>query len=275
MSRLSLFRRAGKVALPAALLLATSGLHGQSLPTVTPAGNQRPAVAGSPSGWLYQFRTDPAAEAPNGIVAVQDLAVPLKARREFQRSTKAFQSGDVHGAASHLEKAIQIAPDFAQAHNNLGAMYIKLRDYIRAVEELQKAIDLDPKLESAYHNLAMLSLLMGHLPEAEVAARQALQLDAETALSYYWLGRILVMERKNSPEAEQLLTHAAAQVPEAMLWVAQLLQNRGEISAAMTELQAYLQVCDADKRDKVQSWLVQLAKVAPNQNATRGEHQGS
>jgi Flp pilus assembly protein TadD len=275
MSRLSLFQTAGKVVLPAALLLGTSSLHGQSSPAGAPPDARRPTDVGSNLGAAYQFRTDPpVAEPAGGTVGVRDLAVPPKALEEFDRSMKAFQAGNVQAAAGHLEKAIKIAPDFARAHNNLGAMYINLRNYKRAMAELHKTIDLDPKLESPYHNLAMLMIFLGRLPEAEAAARQALELDTGNA-SHYWLGRILVMEGKNSPEAEQLLTHAAAQIPAAMLWMAQLLQNRGEISAAMTELQGYLQVCDAGKRDQVKSWLAQLAKVAANQNAARGEHQGT
>jgi tetratricopeptide (TPR) repeat protein len=276
MSRLSLLRTAGKVALGGALLLATSTLHAQSMPTRTLPGAERPDGAGSASPSAYQFRTDPPlAEAPVGTVGVHELAVPPKALKEFERSMKAFQSSDVRAAVGHLEKAVKIAPDFVQAHNNLGAMYINLRDYKSAMVELQKTIDLDPKLESPYHNLAMLMIFLGRLPEAEAAARHALELDVEGAKSRYWLGRILVMERKSTPEAEQLLTQAATQIPEAMLWLAQILQNRGEISAAMVELQAYLQVSGVDQRDKVETWLGQLAKVAVIKNGTPGEHRGT
>ena len=275
MSRLSLLQNAGKVVPALMLLLVTCSLHAQSLP-VGAAGAQRSTDAISASPSAYQFRTDPpGAEAPVTTVGVRDLAVPPKALKEFERSMKAFQSGNVGAAAGHLEKAIKIAPDFTQAHNNLGAMYINLQDYKRAMIELQRAIDLDPKLESPYHNLAMLMIFLGRLPEAEAAARHALELDSESGLSSYWLGRILVMERKSTPEAEQLLSQATQQIPEARLWHAQSLQNRGDFGDAMNELQAYLQVCAADKRVKIESWLAQLAKVAANQNATRGERQGS
>jgi tetratricopeptide (TPR) repeat protein len=276
MSRLSLLRTTGKVALGGALLFATSTLRAQSMPTRTLPGTERRAGASSVSPSAYQFRTDPPlAEASAGTVGVHELAVPPKARKEFERSMKAFQSSDVRAAAGHLEKAIKIAPDFVQAHNNLGAMYINLRDYKSAMIELQKTIDLDPKLESPYHNLAMLMIFLGRLSEAEAAARHAMELDVEGAVSRYWLGRILVMERKSTPEAEQLLTQAATQIPEAMLWLTQILQSRGEINAAIAELQAYLQVSGVDKRDKVETWLAQLAKVAVSKNGTSAEHQGT
>jgi tetratricopeptide (TPR) repeat protein len=276
MNRLSLLRATGKVTLGGVLLLASSSLPAQSLSALTPIHPQNPNDASGVLPSAYQFRTDPAvAEAPVGIVGVHDLAIPPKSLKEFERSMKAFLSGDVRGAAGHLEKAVKIAPDFAQAHNNLGAMYINLRDYQHAMLQLQQAIDLDPKLESPYHNMAMLMIFLGRLPEAEAAARQALDLDAEDAVSRYWLGRILVMERQSSPEAEQLLTQAATRIPEARLWLAQILQDHGEISSAMTELRAYLQVGEAEKKVKVESWLAQLAKLAANQNTAIEEHQGS
>jgi tetratricopeptide (TPR) repeat protein len=260
MSRLSRLRTTGKVALSSALLLAASSVRAQSMPVRTAPAAQSPEDAGVPPS-AYQFRTDPPrAEAPAATIGVRDLAVPPRALKEFERSTKAFQSGDIRAAASHLEKAIKIAPDFAQAHNNLGTMYINLRDYKRAMVELQKTIYLNPNLESPYHNLAMLMIFLGRLPEAEAAARHAHELDVEGNASRYWLGRILVMEHKSTSEAEQLLTQAAMEIPEAMLWLAQILQNRGEINTAIAELQAYLQVSGLDKRDKVESWLAQLAK---------------
>jgi tetratricopeptide (TPR) repeat protein len=275
MSRLSRPRTAGKVVLSSALLLAVSSLRAQSVPARTAPATQLLADAGVPPS-TYQFRDDPPhAEVPAETIGVRDLAVPPRALKEFERSTKAFQSGDVRAAASHLKKAIKIAPDFTQAHNNLGVMYINLRDYKSAIVEMQKTIGLNPNLESPYHNLAMLMIFLGRLSEAEAAARHALELDVEGNASRYWLGRILVMERKSTPEAEQLLKQAAKQIPEAMLWLAQILQNRGEINTAIAELQAYLQVSGPDERDKVETWLAQLTKVASSKSFAHGEHQGT
>jgi tetratricopeptide (TPR) repeat protein len=197
---------------------------------------------------------------PAEIISVRDLVVPSKAAKEFQRSMKAFQAGDFHSAADHLEKAIRIAPDFVQAHNNLGATYINLREYPSAVAQLQKTIELAPNLPEPYHNLGLVLLLLQRLPEAETAARHALDLAPQSSSARYTLGRILALEGNNTPEAVQMLSLAATDLREARLPLAQVLLGRGSIDQAIADLQAYLKDPDPDKKQKVEAWVAQLTQ---------------
>jgi tetratricopeptide (TPR) repeat protein len=208
----------------------------------------------------FELRTSvvPTAEPPAGIISAQALRVPPKASKEFDRSMKAFQSGKYRDAATHLEKALRIAPDFVQAHNNLGAVYINLRQYESAVAELRKSIELSPDLATPYHNLAMVLILLRRLPEAEDAARHALRLGPQQSAASFTLGRILALQHHNTPEAVQLLTAACSETPQAYLVLAQVLQNRGETPAAIAALRSYLQNPDPAKKTTVESWLAEL-----------------
>jgi Tfp pilus assembly protein PilF len=211
-------------------------------------------------GPSFELRTSvvPTAEPPAGIISAQTLRVAPKAIKEFDRSMKAFQSGDYQKAATYLEKAIRIAPDFIQAHNNLGAVYINLRQYDSAIAELRKSIELSPDLATPYHNLAMVLILLRRLPEAEDAARHALHLGPQQSAASFTLGRILALRHHNTPEAVQLLTAACSETPQAYLVLAQVLQNRGETPAAIAALRSYLQNPDPAKKTTVESWLAQL-----------------
>ena len=131
-------------------------------------------------------------------ISVHEFLVPGGAIKEFQRSQKAVRSGNFESAAEHLQKALQIYPNFVQAHNNLGANYIQLNEYERAIPEFQKAIELDPKILEAYRNLGLGLFLLGRYPEAETAARQAMQLNPRLGLARYTLGRILAAEGSTS-----------------------------------------------------------------------------
>ena len=209
----------------------------------------------------------PPTPPPSGIVSAQELGVPSKAAKEYDRSIKASQSGDYRSAVSHLEKAIHIAPDFAQAHNNLGVVYIHLQQYENAAVELQKTIDLNPHLETPYHNLGMVMMVLGRLPEAEAAARQAFDLAPQQSASRYTLGRILALQGRNTPEAVSLLTKAAVDTPEANLVLAHVLQNRGEFVQAAVALRSYLQNTrvsqqDSARRARVEAWLAKLTNMA-------------
>src|SRR5215469_6704992 len=57
-------------------------------------------------------------------ISMHDLLVPPKAVKELQRSQNALRSGDTRSAARHLEKALQIYPNYLEGHNSLGARYI-------------------------------------------------------------------------------------------------------------------------------------------------------
>ena len=249
----------------AALLLAGSTVSAQFVPGRGHNGSD-PFSRAQLSNGLLQFELKTAvvspASGPAGTIDQSELRIPPKAIKEFDRSMKAFDSGDYRTAADHLEKAAKIAPDFIQAHNNLGSMYINLKEYDRAVTELQKTIELSPNLETPHHNLAMVMILLHRLPEAEAAARRVLELQPRQADANYTLGRILVMQKQYTTEVVRLLTEAAPEIPAARLPLANALQNRAETERAIAELRAYLQVPNVDKRDRVQAWLAQLLQQA-------------
>jgi len=246
-----------------AILFSPSAVQGQGASRFPPTTNHY-ANSGSDLGPLTAVRVQPGMPArmvpPGAMISVHDLDVPPKASKEFDRSMKAFRSGDFHSAAGHLKKAIEIDPDFIQAHNNLGATYINLREYDGAVAELQKTIELAPNLQEPYHNLGMALLLLHRLPEAEAAARRALDLRPKHSGARYTLGRILAMEEKNTLEAVELLSDSAGDIPDARLPLAQVLLRRGSLEQAIAELQAYLRNPDPAKKDLVEAWLAQITK---------------
>ena len=207
-----------------------------------------------------------AVESHAGTISVHELRVPAAAIEEFQRSEKAVHSGDFQSAAEHLRKAVQIDPNFVQAHNNLGASYIELNECESAVTEFRKAIDLDSKLQESYRNLGLALFLLHRYSDAEIAARQALQLDPQRSSARYTLGRILAAEGSGSAEAEELLRQCVSENVDARLPLAQVLLNRGATEQAANELRAYVRSPGANQASmaSVQYWLSKItqAKVA-------------
>src|SRR5256714_532428 len=122
-------------------------------------------------------------------ISVGELLIPPRAAKEVQRSEKAFQYGNVRQSAHHLEKAVEIYPDYVYAHNLLGTRYMSLGDYKQAVAEFQKAAAIDPNLAPTYLSLCVASFFLGTYPEAEAAGRRALELDPENTATRYVLAR--------------------------------------------------------------------------------------
>jgi Flp pilus assembly protein TadD len=95
-----------------------------------------------------------------------------------------------------LRKALEIDPDYMEAHNNLGVRYMALHRFEDAAAEFRGATELDPAAEKAFANLAGALLLLGRDTEAEAAARRAVALDGTSVQGRYVLGRVLAAEGK-------------------------------------------------------------------------------
>jgi Flp pilus assembly protein TadD len=248
------------------ILLCIPSMHAQGMSSRLPPGiRYGNAVPGPDPLETIQAeavaapRIKPQAET----ISIHELLLPAGAVKEFQRSEKAVRAGDFRSAAEHLQKALQIAPAFVQAHNNLGASYIQLNEYESAVAEFQAAIALDAKIGEPYRNLGLGLFLLRRYPEAEVAARQAFQLDPQRSPARYTLGRILAAEGSGSNEAEQLLRQSVSDFPDARLPLAQVFLNKGVPELAAAELRGYLKSPHADpvKKQAVQSWLTLITRA--------------
>jgi tetratricopeptide (TPR) repeat protein len=72
--------------------------------------------------------------------------------------------GKLDEAIKSYERAINLDPDFAPSHYNLGAAFEVLGDYDKAISEYQTTIRLSPTFYYAYNNLARLFLLRRNDP---------------------------------------------------------------------------------------------------------------
>jgi len=128
---------------------------------------------------MLHLPNPPRPPAISGTVYAAALrhAVPKAAAKAHDRARKLFGSGKVSDAARELEKAVALDPDFAEAHENLGALYIKLGRPAEAEPHSRRAIELNPGLASAHSNYATTLAANGNFPEAEKAGRRAIELD--------------------------------------------------------------------------------------------------
>jgi tetratricopeptide (TPR) repeat protein len=57
-------------------------------------------------------------------------------------------------ALPHLERAIALDPEYAEAHNNLGGAYSMLGDWDSATYEFRRAVEIWPEYPTARANLS-------------------------------------------------------------------------------------------------------------------------
>ena len=61
-----------------------------------------------------------------------------------QEGESLFNKGDMEGALRAFDRAVELNPGFAQAHNNLGVLYWEAREMQKALEHFIRAMEIDP-----------------------------------------------------------------------------------------------------------------------------------
>jgi Flp pilus assembly protein TadD len=168
------------------------------------------------------------------------------------------EKGDDAGAAEHLRKALEIDPDFMEAHNNLGCRYMALGDLQNAVAEFHKAIALDAESALAHSNLAVALLQLHQAPEAETESRLALKLDPTATKGYYVLAMSLYTQQKYTKEAFDLLHRSEQEFPNASIAAARAFYQIGAVDQAKVALKTYLKSGSPERRSEVEAWLNRL-----------------
>src|SRR3977135_1383768 len=99
--------------------------------------------------------------------------------RELYAQAKAAESrGDLAAAALTYESLLQISPRLAPAYNNLGSLYLRLREYKKASTVLEKGLKIDPKMISASALLGIARYEMGDYHGARAPLESALHGNA-------------------------------------------------------------------------------------------------
>ncbi|WP_269608952.1 tetratricopeptide repeat protein [Prochlorococcus marinus] len=121
--------------------------------------------------------------------------------------------GKLQEAELSQRKAIEIKPDYADAHFNLGNVLRDLGKLEEADLSQRKAIQLNPNFAEAYSNLGGILIYLGKLQDAELSLRKAIEIKPDYAEAYYNLGNILI-DLGKLEEAELSLRKAIEVKPD-------------------------------------------------------------
>ena len=96
--------------------------------------------------------------------------------------------GKLDEAEISFKKAIELKPEFAVAHYNLGVTQEKLGRFNEAEISYKKAIEFKTNYVEAQTNLGTILIKLGKLDEAEISFKKAIELKPEFAVAHYNLG---------------------------------------------------------------------------------------
>ncbi len=87
---------------------------------------------------------------------------------------------------AELERSAQLSSSNATVHNLLARVLLYVGRYTDAEAAARRAIEIDPLMASAHLSLARVLFTMGRLDEADVQARKAAELQPGSASSHRW-----------------------------------------------------------------------------------------
>jgi tetratricopeptide (TPR) repeat protein len=176
-------------------------------------------------------------------VRATELTIPDKAQREYEDARKDLAKHDAAGATQHLQHAIDLAPEFAEAWNELGTIAYQMQKFDRAEECFRESLRLDPQAFEPLVNLGGVLVTLHKLDEAweyngyAVLARPDDALaNSQMGLTYFEMGsydlaiRHLEKARRTDP----------AHFSHPQLVLAEIHLRRGEKAAAAEVLEDFL-----------------------------------
>lgn len=90
-----------------------------------------------------------------------------------------------------MQRAVTLAPEVAETHNNLGAVLIGLGRLDEAAACLRRAMELDPDHAEAHYNSGNIAKKLGKFELAEVDFKKAIGLQPSFAEAYLNLGIVM------------------------------------------------------------------------------------
>ncbi len=173
---------------------------------------------------------------PDMLTASDQTEARKRAMIRLELAVGYFGQGQTEVALDELKQSIALDPNFADAHNLRGLIYMRLGDSRLAEDAFKRALTLKPRDGNVLHNYAWMLCQDGRYAESTAYFNQAVVAPQylEQAKSYMALG-ICQVRAGQTAEAEKSLLHSyemdAANVYTGFE-LAKLLFQRGEFQRA-------------------------------------------
>jgi tetratricopeptide (TPR) repeat protein len=191
----------------------------------------------------------PAAAVPandgNGkrTVSVSQYKVPQAAREELRKARDASLKSKIEDAQRHLQKALQLDPNYADALTLQAILKLDAKDSEGAVNDLQRAIQSDGSYAIAYLVLGSAFNSQLKFDDALRVLERGQSLAPDAWQAYFEMGRAYVGKSDYEAALHQLdraQSLAPQEYPNIRLIRAHALMRLTRYSDAIADLQTYL-----------------------------------
>lgn len=159
-----------------------------------------------------------------------------RARIRLELAVGYFEQGQTTVALDELKQSLVADPNFAEAHNLRGLIYMRLSDPRLAEESFRRALSISPKDANVLHNYGWMLCQQARYPESRLAFAQAIATPLYGGTAKSWMAQGLCQVRAGqAADAEQSLQRSFeldASNPVTGYNLATLLYQRAEFAKA-------------------------------------------
>lgn len=206
--------------------------------------------------------------AKGSIVSPTTLTASKDAAREFEKAHDDFLNKHADSARRHLEKAVALDPQFAEAWYHLG----KLEETSKPQDALtayNKAVAADPKYIPPYEGIAAVAAPLKKWQDVVDATNHSLELNPAGTPQIWYYNAVGNLNIGNKDAAEKSAETSLGMdpshiAPNTEQLLAVIEAGRGEYKAALTHLRNCLTYTPpGPNADLMKQQIAQLEKVVP------------
>lgn len=180
---------------------------------------------------------------------------------QFQRGVALQQQGRLEEAAAAYRELLKVAPNYAEAHANLGAVLARLGRHAEAIAAYEAALKINPNLTPVYFNLGLAHYRANHPAAAVAAFRQLLSISPTAVQARQMLG-IALVELGRDEEAVAELEQTLDTPPDAAalysLGLAYVRLHRTKVNNIIARLESFPAGAAAAHLLRGQMWLARF-----------------
>jgi tetratricopeptide (TPR) repeat protein len=154
------------------------------------------------------------------------------------RAAEALIKGELDNAYAWAREALRRNPDFTNAYNTLGVVYLHHGDAARAEQVFARALEREPDNTGTMSNLASAMLRLGRDAEANVLLQKVARLNPTPPFHFFDLG-MAAMQRQDYRTARDLFEKEVARADyyhEFQFWLGVANYKLGDLAEARKHL---------------------------------------
>lgn len=110
----------------------------------------------------------------------------------YEEAKEAEAAGNLSDAEARYQSILQIAPRLAAAYNNLGALYLRQREFPKAASALEQGLKINPNMPSATALLGIAKYEMGDYKDAQARLEAAVRANPKDDNAQLYLANSLI-----------------------------------------------------------------------------------